>query len=230
MRYQDLLKLKRQHEYHMRGGLPDLGQPHVKAGYRFAIGYILKDGIRVPARFNLGRDKLRAQYAARALFDLWLGSHEQGYEVPEAEHTVLPADARERAFTKADDQLGHAGRIAADFNAGQRGDFPYAPTMKLVAVPVTVPDAEAAKYAVDSCTQSNSSAASSATTDSHPDSSKQRSASAIALEATTSIDRFLRFLFLVSRPLRKKSSENSLTEPITKSAKHPPSFWRKERK
>ena len=50
----------KQSVHHANGGFPDLGKKHPKAGYRYYVG---------GRRFNLGHDKLKAQYRARALFD-----------------------------------------------------------------------------------------------------------------------------------------------------------------
>src|SRR3954452_17371493 len=81
MRQSDYKRLEDLERYLFNGGLPDLGKPHQKAGYRFCIGWAdYGSGKPQPWRENLGRNKLLAQYRAREMCNVWI-THVQDHEV-----------------------------------------------------------------------------------------------------------------------------------------------------
>ena len=66
MRRSDYEKLIALNNYLYEGGLPNLGKPHSKAGYRWCVGRADFGGGNVqPWREDLGHDKLLAQHRAR---------------------------------------------------------------------------------------------------------------------------------------------------------------------
>jgi len=72
MRLQDFDKLTTLLSFLRRGGYPDLGHPHSKAGYRYSIGRVC-NGERTEAwRENLGHEKLAAQQRAREMALVWI--------------------------------------------------------------------------------------------------------------------------------------------------------------
>src|SRR5690242_18020068 len=104
MRPQDLRRLRDLHEHIARGGFPDLGQPHEKAGYRFSIGMaVYEDGREQPWRENLGKDKLTAQYRARAMVDVWVSHFRDHGSFDNAVAPVIRSEARAEAWAKADE-------------------------------------------------------------------------------------------------------------------------------
>lgn len=73
MKERDHRKLKEIWGHLYRGGLPDLGKPHSKAGYRWCVGMADYGNGKVDHwRENLGHDLLVAQYRAREMTDLWM--------------------------------------------------------------------------------------------------------------------------------------------------------------
>ena len=166
MNERDHKKLCERDGHFYRGGLPDLGKPHRKSGYRWSVGYAkLGDGAVRRWRENLGHDLLVAQYRAREMTDLWavhVDDHHQtaifeaGKYVPIDEVAIPPLDreqARKEAWAAAEEALREPRRLAERANAAlQRADDgrlgpALSPGMKLVAVPTTVPDSKAKQVA-----------------------------------------------------------------------------------
>jgi integrase len=157
MRRSDYQKLCKLGAYLYGGGLPTLGKPHPKAGYRWCIGYADYGGGKVqPWRENLGRDKLVAQHRAREMTDLWWTHVEDQIAYagfPDVEQVVIPPlnrdAARKEAWGEADAGLIAPARFAEKINeklkghAGQLGPA-LSPGLKLVVVREAAADGEVA--------------------------------------------------------------------------------------
>lgn len=65
MRQRDYKKLCDENAHYCRGGLPKLGTPSDKAGYRWTVGIVQTASGATQWREYLGHDLLLAQYRAR---------------------------------------------------------------------------------------------------------------------------------------------------------------------
>ena len=121
IRKQDLARWKTLGSELQRGGLPEVGVCHPKFGYRVSIGVERVGEAMRPTRYSLGRDKLVAQYRARALWMTWfdkvIEAHENGTP------PVMPLTAREDAWKIADQQLGLPALLAARMNGDELVKF-----------------------------------------------------------------------------------------------------------
>src|SRR5439155_16046165 len=129
MRRSDYQKLCKMDAYLYGGGLPELGKPHRKAGYRWCIGYADYGGGRIqPWRENLGQDKVVAQHRAREMTLLWSehADDQVAYAgFPDVEQVVIPPlnrdAARKEAWEEAERALAAPARFAEEINAKLKG-------------------------------------------------------------------------------------------------------------
>lgn len=135
VRYQDAKRLRDLWDHILRGGFPDLGKPHAKAGYRYAIGHAVYENGRIDIwRENLGHDKLVAQFRARAMVDVWVSHRTSHGSFDDPTPPLNRALARSKAWEKADEQMLRPYQTAQEFNAAQDGFYPISPGYKLVVV------------------------------------------------------------------------------------------------
>lgn len=147
MRRSDYERLCRLDAYLYGGGLPALGKPHPKAGYRWCIGRADFGGGNVqPWRENLGHDKLLAQHRAREMTDIWAVHVEDQIAAagfPNVEQVFIPPlnreAAREEAWAEADRAMSEPARMAQQVTAELQGHANQlgpatSPGFKLVAV------------------------------------------------------------------------------------------------
>jgi hypothetical protein len=116
MRRQDLRRLRDLHQHIERGGFPDLGLPHEKAGYRFSVGMaVYEDGRTQPWRENLGKEKLTAQYRARAMVDVWVSHIRDHGSFDDPVVPMIRSEARAEAWTKANPRMHNTVRTELGF-------------------------------------------------------------------------------------------------------------------
>ena len=137
--------------YFYTGGLPELGKPHLKAGYRWCVGFAeYEDGKVRPWRENLGHNKLLAQYRAREMTDMW-ATHIDDYlalsGLHDPEQAEIPAlnrkDAKRLAWDEAEEAMAAPSVITERINlqlrgeaSGQKGPA-ISPGFKIVPVPIS---------------------------------------------------------------------------------------------
>jgi integrase len=164
MRNRDYEKLLSDNIYLMNGGLPDVGKPVGRLGYRFAVGQVVTPSGKVETwRESLGHDLLLAQYRAREMQDVWychvdfLITQARAFQPVPIESVEIPplerAAAKAEAWAEAAKTMAAPAALAREATVAlqvggagvARGPSPaLAPGWKLLAVP----DAPAARETI----------------------------------------------------------------------------------